>query len=222
VPAAPAASCAKCSNAHECRHREVTGTPGIPARNDFNGFLRALLGDRAFLSPSSALLLADLTPASRRQDHTTSPSASAPFVNPRCPRPPHPAPYVRDDCETPLFGSGTARVVEMIWVNREAEYFSKWGWTAKSPNSLSGQISTLAGTEPTGRRNDESGDRHRFGSTISNMRGSDAATRPSLLPSTCLNRNRLARAAPSPETVRADIARRPGCSVQKQASAFSN
>src|SRR6202022_205286 len=70
-------------------HRE---TPGIPARNGFNGFLRALPGDRAFLSPSSALLLANLTPASRRQDHTTSPSASAPFVNPRCPRPPHPTP----------------------------------------------------------------------------------------------------------------------------------
>src|SRR6266550_6784160 len=32
------------------------------------------------LSPSSALLLADLTPASGRQNHTTSPSASAPFV----------------------------------------------------------------------------------------------------------------------------------------------
>ena len=78
--------------AHECSHHGCTGTPGIPARNGFNGFLRALPGDRAFLSPSSALLLADLTPASRRQDHTTSPSASAPFVNQRCPRPPHPAP----------------------------------------------------------------------------------------------------------------------------------
>src|SRR6478672_4511188 len=49
-------------------------------RNGFNGFLRALPGDRALLPPSPALLLADLTPASGRQDHTTSPSASAPFV----------------------------------------------------------------------------------------------------------------------------------------------
>ena len=30
------------------------GSPGIPARNGFNGFLRALPGDRAFLSPSLA------------------------------------------------------------------------------------------------------------------------------------------------------------------------
>src|SRR6202022_4636767 len=66
--------------AHECSHHGRTGTPGIPARNGFNGFLRALPGDRACLSPSSARLLADLTPASRRQDHTTSPSASARFV----------------------------------------------------------------------------------------------------------------------------------------------
>jgi hypothetical protein len=43
---------------------------------------RALPGDRALLPPSPlrSLLLKNLTPASRRQDHTTSPSASAPFV----------------------------------------------------------------------------------------------------------------------------------------------
>src|SRR5713226_8832510 len=33
--------------AHECSHHRSTGTPGIPARNGFNGFLRALPGDRA-------------------------------------------------------------------------------------------------------------------------------------------------------------------------------
>ena len=51
-------------------------------RNGFNGFLRALPGDRAFLPPSPlrSLLLKNLTPASGRQDHTPSPSASAPFV----------------------------------------------------------------------------------------------------------------------------------------------
>ena len=50
-------------------------------RNGFNGVLRTLPGNRAFLLPSSARSsLADLTPASGCQDHTTSPSASAPFV----------------------------------------------------------------------------------------------------------------------------------------------
>src|SRR6202047_5671282 len=51
-----------------------------PRTQWFYGFLRALPGDRAFLSPSLANESANLTPASRRQDHTTSPSALAPFV----------------------------------------------------------------------------------------------------------------------------------------------
>src|SRR5258707_14097930 len=53
VPVAPAASCAKVEST-----RVVTTVapehPGIPARNGFNGFLRALPGDRACLPPSSA------------------------------------------------------------------------------------------------------------------------------------------------------------------------
>jgi len=47
APAAPV----QCS-----KHRVVTTstpeTPGIPARNGFNGFLRALPGDEFVLSPS--------------------------------------------------------------------------------------------------------------------------------------------------------------------------
>ena len=64
-------------NAHEYSQRSHRKSPGIPARNGFNGFLRDLPGDRAFLSPSPlrSLLPRNLTPASRRQDHTTSPSA---------------------------------------------------------------------------------------------------------------------------------------------------
>src|SRR5246500_2145580 len=67
---------------HTSIHSGGTGFIRLSPRNGFNGFLRALPGDRAFLSPSSlrSLLLKNLTPASRRQDHTTSPSASAPFV----------------------------------------------------------------------------------------------------------------------------------------------
>ena len=43
-----------------------------------------------------------LTPALRRQDHTTSPSAAKRSRQQRRLRPPHPLPYVRDDRETPL------------------------------------------------------------------------------------------------------------------------
>ena len=55
-------------------HHGHTGNTRHSPRNGFNGFLRDLPGDRACLSPSSADT-ANLTPASRRQNHTTSPSA---------------------------------------------------------------------------------------------------------------------------------------------------
>jgi hypothetical protein len=91
VPNAPAVSCALLLVE---RTRVTTSTPespGIPARNGFNGFLRALPGDRALLPPSSAdmflskpgwadLNSANLTPASGRQDHTTSPYAATSLV----------------------------------------------------------------------------------------------------------------------------------------------
>src|ERR1700677_5133667 len=52
------------------------GSPGIPARDGVNGLFRTLPGDRACLPPSLAEMpSANLTPASGRQDHTTSPSA---------------------------------------------------------------------------------------------------------------------------------------------------
>ena len=105
------------------RTRVTTSTlesPDIPARNGFNGFLRAL-GDRACLPPSPADMVLskpgradstppNLTPASGRQDHTTSPYATTSLVhslliahksfNSPCdpaarktlPRPPHPIP----------------------------------------------------------------------------------------------------------------------------------
>src|SRR6266481_3895569 len=56
VPDAPAASRAM----KKARERVTAGSPespGIPARDGFNGFLRALPGDRALLPPSSAELL---------------------------------------------------------------------------------------------------------------------------------------------------------------------
>src|SRR5512132_3719170 len=66
--------------AHERSHHGHTGNhPAFPAQW-FYGLLRALPGDQACLTPSPALLLADLTPALGRQNDTTSPYAPAPFV----------------------------------------------------------------------------------------------------------------------------------------------
>jgi len=153
MPVAPAASCALVVVE---RTRVTTSTPespDVPARNGFNGFLRALPGDRALLPPSPCGLKVlsspvepneppqDLTPASRRQDHTTSPSASSAVVlhaANRSRRAIRPAlashaqhcrvhrtpPRVRDDHDTPLWWGGMATVLDLIWV-RGNNYFSE-------------------------------------------------------------------------------------------------
>ena len=72
-------------------------------RNGFNGFLRALPGDRALLSPSRvrcASIVTRLTPALRRQDHTTSPSVLR-AVRLRRENVHRIPPHVRDDRDTP-------------------------------------------------------------------------------------------------------------------------
>src|SRR4051794_30944401 len=104
----PGARCArslacKSKKAHERSHHGHAGFARHSPRNGFNGFLRALPGDRLVVTVVSRFFTQNLTPASGRQDHTTSPSASVPFVSGtisvhRIP------PRVRDDRETPLRG----------------------------------------------------------------------------------------------------------------------
>src|SRR5579885_1012982 len=87
--------------AHECSHHRFTANvPAFPARW-FTAYFE--------LSPVTGLfatvacgLPADLTPASGRQDHTTSPSAPVSFVFDTGSRPSHPAPACRDVHDTPL------------------------------------------------------------------------------------------------------------------------
>jgi hypothetical protein len=68
-----------------------------------------------FATVARGIVPANLTPASGRQDHTTSPYAASAFVDAliarlTLPRPSHPTPNVRDDRDTPLVSrGGTAR-----------------------------------------------------------------------------------------------------------------
>jgi hypothetical protein len=103
-------------------------SPGIP---------RAMvLTVSSVLSPATGLFchrrprklpFANLTPASGRQDHTSSPSASAPFVKSaaRVHRIP---PRVRDDRDTPLEWDETANHIFLIWGSEKQKYFCKGGW----------------------------------------------------------------------------------------------
>src|ERR1700681_2673491 len=74
------------------------------------------------------LPLADLTPASGRQDHTTSPSAGRTLVRSaaRVHRIP---PRVRDDREPPLQRDGMCESIKLFLPNPEAKYFCREGWT---------------------------------------------------------------------------------------------
>jgi hypothetical protein len=112
-------------------HHGHTGNTRHSPRDGFNGFLRALPGDRACLPPSSprSSLLEGLMPASGHQNHTTSPSASRAFVLPRqsVHRIPHPT-FVTI-AKRPSNGYGTARDIEVICRRRERIYFFKWDWT---------------------------------------------------------------------------------------------
>src|SRR6266404_4594622 len=106
--------------------RSHRNDPAFPAQW-FYGLLRALPGDQACLTPSPALLIADLTPASGRQNDTTWPYASASFVRLAIarltpPRPPHPAPRFVT-CATPLYRARTGKDMHLIWVGGEAKYF---------------------------------------------------------------------------------------------------
>src|SRR5712672_1533187 len=105
---------ARCTGGLACKiakkrtraYRFSGGNPAFPAQW-FYGLLRALPGDQACLTPSPALLIADLTPASGRQNDTTWPYASAPFVRLAIarltpPRPPHPVPRFVTTRDPPL------------------------------------------------------------------------------------------------------------------------
>src|SRR4029078_2511190 len=83
--------------AYEHSHHGHTGFTRHSPRNGFNGFLRALPGDRALLPPSLADPSANLMPASGHQNHTTSPSAKHARSSSPPPRVHRIPPRLRDD-----------------------------------------------------------------------------------------------------------------------------
>jgi hypothetical protein len=92
-------------------HHGHAGETRHSLRDGFNGFLRALPSDRAFLPLSPAQCgthcheLDASVGASEPHDFAVRRLAVRPRRHRRAttlPRPPHPKPYVRDDRETPL------------------------------------------------------------------------------------------------------------------------
>jgi len=132
---------------HERSHHRSAKRSGFSCAIGFNGFLRALSGDRAFLPPSQvrcASIITHLMPASRHQDHTTSPSAIAPLVRRhncvhRIPRP-----TSVTIAKRPSDGCGTTIPLLLFLPTCEAKYFSLEGWTGISLICPSGKSDVSA------------------------------------------------------------------------------
>jgi hypothetical protein len=133
---ASAAACAVVESTRVSHHGHAGNVRHSP-RNGFNGFLRALPGDRACLPPSPlrSLLLGSLMPASGHQDHTTSPSAGPRARQQRGSRPPHPAPTFVTMANAPL-RDRTGQVLKVIWGSCEGKYFFKRDWTRDQPTTV--------------------------------------------------------------------------------------
>jgi hypothetical protein len=98
-------------------------TPTSPAQWLY-GLYRALPGGAGLLSPSPlrSLLLKSLAPASRRQDHTTSPYAAEPFAfDRRVHRIPRPT--CHDDGDTPLWRARDGGIYNSDFQKCKAKYF---------------------------------------------------------------------------------------------------
>ena len=117
-------------DAHEYSQRSHRKSPGIPARNGFTAYVA--------LSPAIGLschrrlrklLPANLTPASRRQDHTILPSASALFVKSALASTAS-RPASVTIASRPSVGRDDAHI-ELIWSFGKPEYFFERGWTGR-------------------------------------------------------------------------------------------
>jgi hypothetical protein len=103
-----------CTKKRTRAYRFSGGNPAFPARWFTAYFaLSPVTGLSCHRHPREVLLPANLTPASGRQDHTTSPSATATFVI-RCHRVHRIPPRVRDDRDPPLSSGETREAKSLI------------------------------------------------------------------------------------------------------------
>src|ERR1700758_2017789 len=74
-------------------------------------------------------VFASLTPASGRQDHTTSPSASTPFASRHQNVHRIPVPTSVAIARAPLLRNRMRGSMQVIWLRAQAEHFLQAGWT---------------------------------------------------------------------------------------------
>jgi len=134
APDAPASRVCNGSGRTHTRWSGHTGITRHSPRNGFNGFLRALPGDRAFLPPSPAKIVF------RQLDASVGASGPHDFAV-RQPHRPSSAPPAstasrsafRDVAQRPSVVRDGG-VIRVIWAFGKSEYFCKEGWTEGSIN----------------------------------------------------------------------------------------
>jgi len=112
---------------HTSIHSGSTGNIRHPPRNGFTAYSALFPGTNCFVDPvirATRWRLANLTPASGRQNHTASPSAtaSARLTLRRVHRIP---PRERGDRVSPLWWDGTGESIALILPSRQAKYSEK-------------------------------------------------------------------------------------------------
>ena len=130
----PGARCTRglaCNCAQKTRTRAYRfsgNTPAFPAQWLY-GLLRALPGERLSCHRRRAKSLRNLTPAPRRQDHTTSPYASRHPRQSWHPRPPQPVPTFVTMADAPLLGTGWRQFSFDLPDGLSGKFFARKGWT---------------------------------------------------------------------------------------------
>jgi hypothetical protein len=120
---------ARCTRVFTAVAPEITRHPRTQW---FYGLCRALPGDRAFLSPSPVrnVFLTNLTPASRRQDHTILPSASKALSSEA-----HLAATASNPASVTIAIRPSSGVdgcgYKLICDFGKPEYFFRWDWTGQ-------------------------------------------------------------------------------------------
>jgi hypothetical protein len=84
-----------------------------------------------FVTVAGETSFTNLTPASRRQDHTTSPSARNAFVNSATRVHRIPSPTFVTIAKRPSVLGRDAKDMDVIWAGREGEYFLRQDWTTQ-------------------------------------------------------------------------------------------
>jgi len=128
VLAAPAVSRAKGRKKAAHEHTGTVGAVRHSLRNGFTAYIVLSPENGSFASVIGGTPPANLTPAPRRQDHTTSPYASVTLVG-RDISVHRISPHVRDDREAPLIRRETRGVMPLICPTARDEYFLGEGWT---------------------------------------------------------------------------------------------